>query len=177
MEIRTKTIIRLRDALLASGTRKSAVTSSAYRTLIREGLLSQPENEAIARVDAAAEAMFLVIAADEQVTDTELSALRGAIRGLTGDVLSDDIVQVMIETFALRLHDEGRKKRLAAVASGMSEKAEAINTFSLCAAVALADEQVAESESELIQELQAVFGLTQEDVNMVLGQLAEDAER
>lgn len=176
MEIRTKTIIRLRDALLASGKRKSAVTSSAYRTLAREGLLTDGENEAIARVDAAAEAMFLVIAADEQVTDTELAALRGAVRGLTGDVLSDDIVQVMMETFALRLRDEGREKRLAAVASGMSEKSEAINTFSLCAAVALADEQLAQSESELIKELQAVFGLTDDDVEMVLGQLAEDAE-
>lgn len=176
MEIRTKTIIRLRDALLASGSRKSAVVSSAYRALAREGLLTKEEDDAIARVEGAAEAMFLVIAADEQVMDTELAALRGAIRGLTGDALNDEIVQVMMENFAVRLRDDGRSARLAAVAASMKEREEAINTFSLCAAVALADEKIDDAESALIQELREVFGLSQADAESVLGQLAEDAD-
>jgi uncharacterized tellurite resistance protein B-like protein len=120
--------------------------------------------------------MFLVIAADEQVTDTELAALRGAVRGLTGDVLSDDIVQVMMESFAGRLKEEGRDTRLTQIAAATADSGEALNTFALSAAVALADGQVAESESELIKELKKYFELSDDDVAAVLGQLADDAD-
>lgn len=174
MQLRTKTIERLRDALLKSGKRRGAVTSSAYRTLAREGLLTEAENEALERVGPAAEAMFLVIAADGQVTDTELAALRGAIRGLTGDVLSDDIVQILIERFALKLRDQGRKARLVSISKATLESGEALNTFALAAAVALADNQVTTTESDLIVELKTYFQLSDDDVALVLGQLEND---
>ena len=176
MQLRTKTIERLRDALLKSGQRRSTVTSSAYRTLVRQGLLSDDENQALERIGPVAEAMFLVIAADEQVTDTEMAALRGAIRGLTGDVLSDDVVQILIEKFAIRLRDEGREARLSEIARATLEAGEALNTFSLAAAVALADNQVADAESDLIVELKGYFQLTDEQVATVLGQLDDDVE-
>ncbi len=174
MQLRTKTIERLRDALLASGKRKGAVTSSAYRTLAKQGLLSDAENEALDRVGPAAEAMFLVIAADEQVTDTELAALRGAIRGLTGDVLSDDIVQILMEQFATKLRDEGRTARLEQVAKATLDSGEALSTFALAAAVALADNQVTDTESDLIVELKTLFRLSDQDVATVLGELGDD---
>jgi tellurite resistance protein len=174
MEIRTKTIERLRDALLQSGRRNSAVTSSAYRTVAREGFFTDEEKTALTRVEAVAETMFLVIAADEQVMDTEMDALRGAIRGLTGEVLSDGIVQVMVESFALRLRNDGKEKRLAAIADAFSDSAEAQNALALAAAVAWADGQVASTESNVIVELQKAFSLSDEDVRTVLGQVAED---
>lgn len=176
MQLRTKTIERLRDALLASGKRKSSVSSSAYRTLLREGLLSDAENEAVERIAPAAEAMFLVIAADHQITDTELAALRGAIRGLTGDALSDELVQVLMEQFALKLRDEGRDARLREIAKTTLDAGEALNTFSLAAAVALADDQVADSENTVLAALKRSFELTDDDVSAVLGQLDEDAQ-
>jgi len=174
MEIRTRTIERLRDALLESGGRKATVTSSAYSTLARAGLLTDEEKEAVSRVEAVAETMFLVIAADEQIADTEMLALRGAIRGLTGDVLSEGVVQVMVENYALALRDEGREKRLTTIAGRLKDSGEAMNAFALAAAVALADGQVADSESELIVELKDVFGLDNTAVRTVLGQLSED---
>lgn len=174
MQLATKTIERLRDALLESGKRRGAVTSSAYRTLVREGLLTDVENEALDRIGPPAEAMFLVIAADEQVTDTELAALRGAIRGLTGDILSDEIVQVLIEKFALKLHDQGRAARLTEIAKATLESGEAMNTFALAAAVALADNQVTTTESDLIVELKSYFQLSDAEVAKVLGQLEAD---
>lgn len=174
MQLRTKTIERLRDALLKSGKRRSSVTSSAYRALAREGLLTAEENEALERIGPVAEAMFLVIAADEQVTDTELAALRGAIRGLTGDMLSDDFVQLLIEKFALRLRDQGREARLTEIARATLDAGEALNTFALAAAVALADNQITNTESELIIELKGHFQLSDDDVATVLGQLEND---
>lgn len=173
MEIRTTTIERLRDALLASGARRSTVQSSAYRTLAREGLLSAEENAALARVAAPAETMFLVMAADEQVTDTELAALRGAIRGLTGDVLSDELVVFMMEKFARQLHDDGLEKRLATIAEELDD-IEAQNAFALAAAVALADNQFSSEEGTVISKVQRALGLSDADVQNVLGQLASD---
>jgi tellurite resistance protein len=176
MKIATKTIERLRDALLKSGRRTGTVTSSAYRTLFREGLLSNEEKEALARVAPVAETMFLVMAADEQITDTELAALRGAVRGLAGNVLSDDVVQLMMESYAGKLRDEGRVARLTAIAASTTDRDEALNAFSLAAAVALADGQVVESESSVIDELRSYFQLSDADVANVLGELADDDE-
>lgn len=174
MEIRFRTIQRLRDALIQSGSRRSPVTSSAFKTLARERLFTKQEETALARVDAAAETMFLVIAADQTITDAELAALKGAIIGLTGDALNDDLIQVLTETFAVRLRDEGRAARLAHIGKAMADQNEAQNTFALAAAAALADGKVQDEESELIRELREIFGLTKEQVSSVFEELALD---
>jgi tellurite resistance protein len=173
MEIRSSTLIRLRDALLASGGRKSAVTSSAYRTLVKRGLLSEDENDAVARVASPAESMFLVIAADEKVTDTELMALRGAIRGLTGDVLNDDLVHLLMEKYARSLLEEGLDQRLQAISETLDET-EALNTFALAAAVALADGQVVAEENTVIAKMRRAFGLSEAQVQVILTELQQD---
>jgi len=174
MHIRTRTIERLRDALLTSGRRQSDVISSAHATLARQGLLTDQEKDAIRRVDAVAEVMFLVMAADEQITDTEYAAVRGAIRGLTGDVLSDGVIDVLVEDYALRLRDNGRETRLKQVASSMTDEAEIESAFAMAAAVALADDDVAESESAVLDDLAQWFGIGPARVRVLLDQLADD---
>lgn len=176
MEIRTRTIERLRDALIESGSRKDAVTSSAYRTLARRGLLSNEEKEAIARVEIVAEAMFLVMAADKEITDTELAALKGAIVGLAGSTLNDDIVRVLVENYALRLQDEGLEVRLKALAASLSQPDEAESVFSLASAVALADDQLAATESAVLDSFQKALKLSDAQVARILGELRSDAE-
>lgn len=173
MEIRTSTILRLRDALLESGARKGSVSSSAHRTLFLRRMLTNEENTAIERVAASAEAMFLVIAADQQVTDTEFMALRGAIRGLTSDVLSDDIVHMMMETYARQLLDEGLGPRLQAIAASI-DPTEAQNVFSLAAAVALADDEFAPEENTVIEKMRLAFELTDAQVSAIVGELKQD---
>src|SRR5690349_14749589 len=112
MRLETKTIVRLRDALLQSGRRPSLVASSAYETLTREGLLSPEEVGALNRVDPLAETMFLMMSADGKVTDTERDAVRGAVRGLTDNVLRTGTINVMLENYAQKLASEGREERL-----------------------------------------------------------------
>jgi len=175
MELRTRTIERLRDALLSSGGRAENVVSSAFTTLARQGLLSDAEKSALLRVDAVAEILFLVIAADEQIMDTEVAALRGAIRGLTGDALNDGIVDVMLEAYALRLHEEGRDQRLRSVAKSISDPVEAESALSLAAAVALADDDVADSESAVVTLLADAFGFDDAQRRAILGRLSDDA--
>src|SRR5262245_30715910 len=150
MQIRTRTIERLRDALLQSSRRPSDVVSSAHATLARQGLLSNAEKEAVARVDSVAEVLFLVMAADEQITDTEYAAVRGAIRGLTGEVLGDGVIDVLIEDYALRLRDHGREERLKQIARTMTDEAEIESAFAMAAAVALADDDLADAEHKVL---------------------------
>ena len=173
MEIRTSTILRLRDALLESGARKGSVTSSAHRTLFSRSMLTKEENTAIERVTASAESMFLVIAADQQVTDTEFMALRGAIRGLTSDVLSDDIVHLMMEKYARQLLDEGLEQRLQAIAATL-DPIEAQNVFSLAAAVALADDELVAAENLVIEKMRLAYNLTDAQVSSIVGELKQD---
>lgn len=177
MKLRTRTIERLRDALLKSGRRPSAVASSAYETLARQGLLSDDEKAAVARVDAVAETMFLMMAADEMVSESEVSAVRGAIRGLTGEILGDGVIKVMIEGYALRLKNQGREARLRAIAASMSKDTdEAASAFALAAAVALADNEIADAENAFIQELARWFGFDETRANAILDQLASDQQ-
>ncbi len=175
MRIRTGTIERLRDALLESGRRDTVVLSSAYETLARQGLLNTDEAAALRRIDAVAETMFLMMAADGDVADAERDAVRGAIRGLTGEVLNAGIINVMLETYAQRLQEQGRDQRLRQIAASVSlEASEAESAFALAAAVALADNEVADEENHLIDELARWFGFSEDEANSILDRLSLD---
>src|SRR3954467_2236260 len=141
MKIQTATIERLRDALLHSGRRPSMVASSAYETLTREGVLPPEEVGSINRVGPLAETMFLMMAADGTLAEIERDAVRGAIRGLTDDLLRSGTINVMFETYERRLAESGRDARLHEIADEIAEDPnEAEGAFALAAAVALADD-------------------------------------
>jgi tellurite resistance protein len=177
MKIKTITIERLRDALLLSGRRPSTVMSSAYETLTREGLLSPEEASALNRVDPLAEAMFLMMSADGKVADEERDAVRGAIRGLTDNLLRSGTINVMLENYARRLEEQGRDARLQEIASEIAEEtSEAEGAFALSAAIALADDEVTEEENEFINQLAEWFGISPDRASEILDQLEEDKE-
>jgi len=175
VKLKTRTIERLRDALLESGRRPSVVVSSAYETLTREGLLSTEEVAALNRVDPLAETMFLMMAADGKLTADEHDAVRGGIRGLTDDVLRLGTINVMLENYQRRLKAEGRDERLRQIAESIADQAsEAESAFALAAAVALADDDVAEEENAFINQLAGWFGISQERASAILDQIEED---
>src|SRR5215510_3099443 len=121
MKIETSTMLRLRDALLQSGRRPSSISSSAYETLTREGLLNTQEGVAVARVEPLAETMFLMMAADGRVNEAERDAVRGAIRGLTDNILRTGTIKVMLEMYDERLREQGREARLHEIAEELAE--------------------------------------------------------
>lgn len=175
MKIQTVTIERLRDALLQSGRRPSVVLSSAYETLTREGLLSPEEAGALNRVDPLAEAMYLMMSADGKVADAERDAVRGAIRGLTDNLLRSGTINVMLENYEKRLAEQGRDARLQEIAEEIAEeKSEAEGAFALSAAIALADDEVTEEENEFINQLAEWFGIPPERASEILDQLEDD---
>ncbi len=175
MNIETATILRLRDALLQSGRRPSMVLSPAYATLARGGLLSPEESAALERVDPLAETMFLMMAADNRITEQERDAVRGAIRGITDNLLRSGTIQVMLENYEQRLKEQGRDARLQEIAEQISEDPhEAEGAFALAAAVALADDEVADTENDFINQLAEWLGITRERADRILDQLEED---
>ncbi len=178
MKIRTATILRLRDAMLESGRRPSSVVSPAYETLARAGLLSAEESSALTRIEPLAETMFLMVAADGKIADEEHDALRGAIRGLADNLLRTGTINVMLENFERRLAEHGRNQRLHEIAEELSEHpADAESAFTLAAAVALADDEVADEEEKFINQLAEWLGISGERAGEILDQLEADRKR
>ncbi|MGC4090571.1 MAG: TerB family tellurite resistance protein [Polyangiaceae bacterium] len=177
MKIRTKTILRLRDAMLESGRRPSVVVSPAYETLARAGMLSMEETAAVARVEPLAETMFLMMAADGKIADQERDALRGALRGLCDGLLRSGTINVMLENFERRLQEHGRDERLREIAEELSEHAsEAESAFTLAAAAALADDEVADEEQAFINQLAEWLGISAARAGEILDQLEADRD-
>jgi len=153
------------------------VVSSAYETLTREGLLSPEEVGSINRVEPLAETMFLMMAADGTIAETERDAVRGAIRGLTDNLLRTGNINVMLESYQKRLTESGRDARLHEIAEELAEDpAEAEGAFALAAAVALADDEVSEEENAFINQLADWFGILPERTAQILDQLENDRE-
>jgi tellurite resistance protein len=177
VKLKTRTIERLRDALLESGRRPSVVVSSAYETLTREGLLSPAEIAALNRVDPLAETMFLMMAADGKLTNDERDAVRGGIRGLTDDVLRTGTINVMLDNYQRRLESEGRDERLRQIAETIAEEpSEAESAFALAAAIALADDDVAEEENSFINQLASWFSIEPDRAGLILDQIEHDGD-
>lgn len=175
MKIETATIRRLRDALLKSGRRDTEVRSSAYEILTREGLLSTEETEAVDRIAPIAETMYLMMCADETITEEERDTLFGAIRGLTDNLLKDGTINVMVERFQQAVRAHGRDARLQEIAHRLADKrSDAESAFALAAAVAVADDSVADTEREFIAQLAEWLGITRERASAIVNEIEED---
>ena len=175
MKIETTTIRRLRDALIQSGRRPSVVISPAYETLTRQGMLSPEETTALNRVDPLAETMFLMMSADGTISELERDAVRGAIRGLSDNILRSGTINVMLENYQKRLEEQGKDARLHEIAEEISEEpSEAEGAFALAAAIALADDDVADEENALINQLAEWFGISEDRASQILDQLEND---
>ncbi len=153
------------------------VASSAYETLTREGLLSPEEMGAISRVEPMAETMFLMMSVDGKVAEEERDAVRGAIRGLTDNLLRSGTINVLLEGYEQRLAESGRDQRLGEIADAIAEDpTEAEGAFALAAAVALADDEVTDTENAFINQLADWFGITPERATEILDQLEYDRQ-
>lgn len=82
----------------------------------------------------------------------------------------------MIENYQKRLAEQGRDARLQEIAEEIAEEpSEAEGAFALAAAVALADEEIADEENALINQLAEWFGISEERAGQILDQLEDDA--
>jgi tellurite resistance protein len=121
--------------------------------------------------------MFLMMSADGMIAEAERDAVRGAIRGLTDNLLRSGTINVMLENYQRRLVEDGRDERLRQIAEDIAdEPSEAEGAFALAAAVALADEQVADEENAFINQLAGWLGISEARCNEILDQLQADQQ-
>ncbi|HEX7600271.1 MAG TPA: hypothetical protein VF316_01655, partial [Polyangiaceae bacterium] len=141
----TSTIVRLRDQLRTRGQRPSValppgVTGDAAETLMF-----------VAEDGSLCEAMYLMMSADGDVGDEEREVLKGALRNLSDDALRGVQIEAMLADAAAKVAADGREKRLKEVVEHISEDpARAEVAFVLAAAIAFADNTIADEENETL---------------------------
>ncbi|MFO0673157.1 MAG: TerB family tellurite resistance protein [Polyangiaceae bacterium] len=163
------TLSRLHDQLRVRGQRLSVALPPGASPDLIETLSMTAEYGALA------EAMFLMMSADGQVTNDEREVLRGALRNLSNDALRSALIDTMLDDAAKRIADEGREARMAAVTEelgGDRERAEV--AFVLAAAIAFADSTIADEENEAIAAFAEALGIDEERANALLDAVEQD---
>ena len=169
----SKTLVRLRDHLLDTGAPKSVAAPGP-------GTLEHPlegDDEAKAFFDAVAEAMFLMIAADGTISDSERIVLRGALRELTGGMMRSAAIEAMIDQFSATLAAEGQEKRIDAICALLRDRTDAAEAaFVLTAAVAFADDEIADAENDILNALAEKLNIDGDRAEALLDELEQESD-
>ncbi|HEX8792528.1 MAG TPA: hypothetical protein VF765_16385 [Polyangiaceae bacterium] len=168
------TIARLRDQLRTRGQRPSVTLGDAKLT---------PEAAEQAAVGAEygpiCEAMYLMMSADGKITDDEREVLKGALRNLSGDTVRGVHIEAMLDQAGKNVAAHGRDERLRDVIATLHEDhARAEVAFVLAAAVAFADNAIADEENETLNAFAEGLGIDEARANELLDSVEADlAER
>jgi uncharacterized tellurite resistance protein B-like protein len=171
IQLNSQTLKRIRDHLLDLGTPPST-------HFLRAGAGDDPfhgDADSESRFEALFEVMFLMIVADGTVADEEREVLRGAARTLTDNAIRTARIDALFDKYKSKL-DEGVPARLQAVSEVLAQDpALAESAFSLAAAIAFADSEIADEENELINSLADSLGIDGDRADELLNLLEEDA--
>ena len=165
----SKRIERLRDKLLARGQPTLAPPAIAP--------VATPELWALAeRVRPFAEVMYLVLAADDEISERERNVLRGALRSLTEGALSSAALDEMVAQFEQKRAREGVELRLDYLASALyPDRSDARLALGLATAAADADRGVGPQEREVITALAERLGVGKSELAELLHDDPADA--
>ena len=163
------TLARLRDQLRARGQRPSVVpTGDATPEAIEKA-------HVLAEYGPLCEAMFLMMSADGTVTSDEREVLRGALRNLSGDMLRSAHIEAMLDGASKSLNEEGRDARMRDVIGALHEDtARAEVAFVLAAAIAFADNAIADQENETLNSFAEGLGIDETRANALLDDVEKD---
>ena len=121
------------------------------------------------------EAMYLMMSADGAVGAEEKEVLRGALRNLAGDAIRSTHIDNMVADATKRAEEQGREARLKEVVALLHEdKARAEVAFVLAAAIAFADNAIADEENETLNELAEGLGIDEARANELLDDVEKD---
>ena len=167
------TLARLRDQLRVRGQRPSIATAEPGLGPDALALLS-----ADAEYGPLCEAMYLMMAADGDVGVEERDVLKGALRNLSDDGLRSATIDALLANAEERIGREGKEARLQDVGHSLSgDSARAEVTFVLAAAIAFADNAIADQENETLNELAELLGIDENRANQLLDDVEQDLAR
>jgi hypothetical protein len=138
-------LARLRDVLLTRGQRPSFVAPGALSLEAMEAMQTEAEYGPLC------EAMYLMMSADGKITATERDVVKGALRKLSGDALRGAQIDALLDVAVGKVREEGRERRMHDVARELhGDRARAEVAFVLAAAVAFADNAIADEENDTL---------------------------
>jgi len=168
------TLQKLRDQLKKRGQRPSVVIPEPEEG----GPPSQDVAEAmlaLSEYGPLCEAMYLMMSADGNVTDDERQVLRGALRNLSDDQLRSAQIEALLTTAAKNVEEHGRDERMKEVILSLHEdKARAEVAFVLAAAIAFADNAIADQENETLNSFAEGLGIDEATANQLLDSVEDD---
>lgn len=173
IRLQPQTLAKLRDRLQESGQRPSLLLTGPEALERLEHPFAGDE-EAIVQFEALVESMFLMMAADGQLAAEEREVLKGAVRELTSSKLRSAQIDKLVDDGAARLAADGQAKRLAAIAELLKpEPIVAEAAFVLSAAMAFADDDIADAENELLNDFADQLGIDADRANALLDELED----
>jgi uncharacterized tellurite resistance protein B-like protein len=165
------TLARLRDQLRARGQRPSIVAGDPTK-------LSPEAAELVATTTEygpICEAMYLMMSADGHVTNDEREVLKGAMRNLSGDTIRSVHIEALLDAASKAVAEHGRDKRLQDVIDALHEDpARCEVAFVLAAAIAFADNAIANEENETLNALAEGLGIDEGRANQLLDSVEAD---
>jgi uncharacterized tellurite resistance protein B-like protein len=164
------TLARLRDQLQARGQRPSLVAPEANMDPEAAEALNMA-----AEYGPLCEAMYLMMSADGAVGNEEREVLKGALRNLAGDAIRSTHIESMLADATKRVEEQGREARLKEVVAVLhADKARGEVAFVLAAAIAFADNAIADEENETLNELAEGLGIDEARANELLDDVEKD---
>jgi tellurite resistance protein len=164
------TLQKLRDQLKKRGQRASVVLT---------GDSASPDSGdvmlAVSEYGPLCEAMYLMMSADGQVTDDEREVLRGALRNLSDDQLRGAQIEALLDSASKNVVEHGREERMKEVIVSLHEdRPRAEVAFVLAAAIAFADNAIADEENETLNLLAEGLGIDEATATRLLDDVEED---
>jgi uncharacterized tellurite resistance protein B-like protein len=164
------TLARLRDQLRTKGQRPSVVAPSPNMTPDAVEMM-----QILAEYGPLAEAMYLMMSADGKVTNDEREVLKGALRNLSADGLRSAHIEALLEAAAKNVAEQGRDKRMSDVIATLHEdKVRGEVAFVLAAAIAFADNAIADEENETLNTMAEGLGIDEARANELLDSVESD---
>ena len=164
------TLVRLRDRLRARGAKPSIAVPSPDMTAENLELINIS-----AEYGPICDAMYLMMSADGKVGADEREVLKGALRNLSGDAIRGAHIEVMLDRSAANVAENGRESTMAAVVAALeADRSRAEVTFVLAAAIAFADNAIADEENETLNAFAEGLGIDESRANVLLDEVEAD---
>ena len=171
MEIDTRTIRRLRDALLASGQAAQVPVDGPAGA----GTVDSMSQASKHRVSPFVETMYLMMAADGEMDASEHDVIRGALKVLTDGLLHESALEHILTSCETLAREQGVEARLQAVGGRIcADRTDRETAFTLAAAVALADNRLLDEESLLVGSIAEWYGISDRRCAQILQQFESD---
>jgi tellurite resistance protein len=165
------TLARLRDQLRARGQRPSLVLGNTAQMTPEEAQLAA----VTAEYGPLCEAMYLMMSADGTVSQEEREVLKGALRNLSSDEIRSVHIEAMLDEAQRNILDQGRDKRMESVIAALDgDPARAEVAFVLAAAIAFADNAIADEENETLNAFAEGLGIDETRANALLDNVESD---